>query len=99
MSWRAALAPYLARVSWTCRKIRSACMEPPNTITTESARLFPRSGELRHDVAGEELERPEALAVADPSEVDLHRRLQLAECYDMVLALLDHLIGRSVPVR
>src|SRR6266540_4455574 len=51
--------------------------------------------ELRHHTAGEELERPERLPIAHPSEVDLHRGLDLAEDLDLEPELLHHFVRRS----
>src|SRR6266850_4731255 len=48
--------------------------------------------ELRHDAVGEELERSVCLRVADAAEVDLQRRLDLAEDLDLVGELVDHFL-------
>src|SRR5882724_1997228 len=51
--------------------------------------------ELRHDAAGEELERPRRLRVADSAEIDLYRGLELPEDLPVVPELLDDFLGRA----
>src|SRR5262245_18207095 len=59
------------------------------------ARLLRDSGgELRHDAAGEQLQRPEGLRVLDAVEADLHRGLDLTEELPLPLHLLDGVIRR-----
>src|SRR2546426_4064898 len=72
------------------RRTRTKHRRRPGASMSVSA----RRGELRHDAAGEELERPQRLHVTDPPEVDLHRGLELAEDFDVVPELLDHLVRR-----
>src|SRR5262245_5550652 len=51
--------------------------------------------EPRHDAGGEKLEGPERLTLVDAAEVDLHRRLMLADEIAVELYLLNHFFGRS----
>src|SRR5262249_45800099 len=50
---------------------------------------------LRHDAAGEELERPRRLRVVDAAEVDLDRGLEFPEHVPIVAELLDDVLGRA----
>src|SRR5262245_62048771 len=84
-SWRRmrrGAAPRLSRRSGSIRSVRDC-----------GSRSFLL--ELRYDAAGEELERPRGLRVADAAEVDLHRGLEFPEHVPIVAELLDDVLGRA----
>src|SRR5262245_5047916 len=70
----------------------------PATRTTSGVRdSGSRSAllELRHDAAGEELQRPRRFRLTDPAEIDLDRGLEFPEHVPIVAELLDDVLGRT----